>query len=194
MNGENQLIPKPIRCVSGAHTLTFLFGYLAVSIFSANKMDWIVFFFSFLVREFFLFRLALYSHSIVPGIGKGDGEVNVQGKCFPLFFFTFSSIFFFLCRHGFWRRDSLSTSIRLYALPQKTRQVPKSAIVFSALLTVSLVSKAKKRKRETNTHLSFFTFLINNKLFFFSFLFFSIWCGRFNPAHLGWIPAWGSCH
>lgn len=185
MNGENQLIPKPIRCVFGAHTLTFLFGYYLVSIFSANKMDWIVFFLSCLVREFFLFRLALYSHSIVPGIGKGDGEVNVQGKCFPLFF-----PFFFLCRHGFWRRDSLSASIRLYALPQKTRQVPKSAIVFPALLTVSLVSKAKK-ERETNTHLSFFTFLINNKLFFF---FFSICCGRFNPAHLGWIPAWGSCH
>lgn len=89
MNGENQLIPKPIRCVSGAYTLTFLFDYL-VSIFSANKMDWIVFLFFCLVREFFLFRLALYSHSIVPGIGKGDGEVNVQGKCFP-FFFPFSS-------------------------------------------------------------------------------------------------------
>ncbi len=119
MNGENQLIPKPIRCVSGAHTLTFLFGYYLVSIFSANKMDWIVFFLSCLVREFFLFRLALYSHSIVPGIGKGDGEVNVQGKCFPLFFPFFS------CADTDFDGETLSTSfMRFRKRPAKFQNPP----------------------------------------------------------------------
>jgi len=123
----------------------------------------VIFFFLLFFQEqngldchfFLFFRLALYSHPIVPGIGMGDGEVNVQGKCFPLFFFFFHR---FLSQLAPTRILTARLSMRLYALPQKTREfqirhcIPRLANHFS---------RFESEKRERNKHIFHFFFCPN---------------------------------